>query len=156
MSYLYHVSKRTPSQRDQTGLKPTLRPVIDLDWLTSIDWPRLTTPHAESILRLTMAGVDPLRCCLLLLTLTIQLRHKRNMPEDEGTPGKKRGKGKQGRSWNKEDDKKLERLLKNGDIDIRENLGVTNTGLIFTRKVWSTFPKSQRTKRITSYACKGR
>ena len=64
------------------------------------------------------------------------------MPEDEGTPGKKRGKGKQGRSWNKEDDKKLERLLKNGDIDIRENLGVTNTGLIFTRKVWSTFPKS--------------
>ena len=46
------------------------------------------------------------------------------MPEDEGTPGKKRGKGKQGRSWNKEDDKKLERLLKNGEIDIRENLGV--------------------------------
>lgn len=42
----------------------------------------------------------------------------------------------------KEDDKKLVRLLKNGDIDIRENLGVTNTGLIFTRKVWSTFPKS--------------
>ena len=37
MSYLYHVSKRTPSQKDQTGLNP--RCVL---WLTSIDWPRLT------------------------------------------------------------------------------------------------------------------
>ena len=37
--------------------------------------------------------------------------------QEEGTPGKTgRGTGK-ARSWNKEDDKKLERLFKNGDID---------------------------------------
>ena len=94
-----------------------------------------------------MAGVDPLRCCILLLTLTIQLRHKRNMPEDEGTPGKKRGKGKQGRSWNKEDDKKLERLLKNGDIDIRENLGGDEYKTYLHEKSVEYFPEVSKDKK---------
>ena len=69
------------------------------------------------------------------------------MPEDEGTPGKKRGKGKQGRSWNKEDDKKLERLLKNGDIDIRENLGGDEYRTYLHEKSVEYFPEVSKDKK---------